>query len=342
MERFDDRYFQDTATYSELLLSSAFYQRFSDYDYMLVYQLDAFAFSDRLDEFCAMGYDYIGAPYYRWQAYWKDIDCSIGNGGFSLRKIDSTLRVLARKEEIFQRRPAAWKENCFRKWEDLFFSFCAKLPEFDFRVPSFPIALDFAVCADMGHAYRKIPGWMPFGCHGWNVIDYWFWRPLVEACGYDLPATIGKQGEVHRRRSMLESYAFLRLQRTSTYHVPYALAALKDFLTTKSPIVLWGYGKRGKVWFRLLREAGVSISAIFDRSAAFEEGIDGVTCMKPSMNFLKEQRAFVIVTTIVHESEICDELAQQGFVEMSDFVRNSYLVHWLTKYYLKSFHPAEK
>ena len=34
--------------YSKLLLTPEFYARFSDYQYILLYQLDAFVFSDRL------------------------------------------------------------------------------------------------------------------------------------------------------------------------------------------------------------------------------------------------------------------------------------------------------
>ena len=35
---------------------------FLEYQYMLIYQLDAFVFEDKLDYFCELGYDYIGIP----------------------------------------------------------------------------------------------------------------------------------------------------------------------------------------------------------------------------------------------------------------------------------------
>lgn len=47
----DKRYFQNTATYSELMLSPFFYEHFSAYQYMLVYQLDCFVFYDSLSGF---------------------------------------------------------------------------------------------------------------------------------------------------------------------------------------------------------------------------------------------------------------------------------------------------
>ena len=130
------------------MLDVELYRSFSSYAYMLVYQLDAFVFNDRLLEFCSMGYDYIGSPMRRTDS-WRDIGCSVGNGGFSLRKISSMLRVLRRKKEIFARRPEAWEENRFLPAEDLFFSFCATIPELDFHVPDFRTALEFAVGDDV-------------------------------------------------------------------------------------------------------------------------------------------------------------------------------------------------
>ena len=49
-------------SYSDYVLSSEFYDTFKAYDYMLLYQLDAFVFEDRLMEFWELKYDYIGAP----------------------------------------------------------------------------------------------------------------------------------------------------------------------------------------------------------------------------------------------------------------------------------------
>ena len=49
-------------TYNQMMVNENFYLRFCDFEYILIYQLDAFVFSDRLYEFCEYGYDYIGAP----------------------------------------------------------------------------------------------------------------------------------------------------------------------------------------------------------------------------------------------------------------------------------------
>ena len=65
--RFPAAFFEGVAGYNQLMLQPAFYQAFFGYDYMLLYQLDAFVFSDQLAHFCGLGYDYIGAPWpYMW------------------------------------------------------------------------------------------------------------------------------------------------------------------------------------------------------------------------------------------------------------------------------------
>src|SRR5712664_638129 len=63
VKQFDDKYFKNSDTYSELLLSKEFYQTFSEYQYILIYQLDALVFSDQLLEWCQTGLDYVGAPW---------------------------------------------------------------------------------------------------------------------------------------------------------------------------------------------------------------------------------------------------------------------------------------
>jgi hypothetical protein len=63
VERFADRYFRNIEGYNALMLSPDFYGRFSNYDYVLIYQLDAWVFKDELQYWCGQGYDYIGAPW---------------------------------------------------------------------------------------------------------------------------------------------------------------------------------------------------------------------------------------------------------------------------------------
>lgn len=92
-EYFEPVYFNDIASYNQLLLSCSFYSRLKKYKYILIYQLDAFVFRDELEYWCSQGYDYIGAPIF--EHYDESIIDSkvlmVGNGGFSLRKVKKCL-----------------------------------------------------------------------------------------------------------------------------------------------------------------------------------------------------------------------------------------------------------
>ena len=58
-----NEWFDGVKGYNSMLLSTGFYDLFSAYDYILIYQLDAYVFRNELDEWVAKGYDYIGAPW---------------------------------------------------------------------------------------------------------------------------------------------------------------------------------------------------------------------------------------------------------------------------------------
>jgi len=92
---FDDKYFIDHYSYSKLLTSPMFYLKFKKYNYMLIYQLDAFVFRNELKEWCSKKFDYIGAPLYDGfhGANENSIYIGLQNGGLSLRNISKTLSV---------------------------------------------------------------------------------------------------------------------------------------------------------------------------------------------------------------------------------------------------------
>ena len=94
VKRFDEFYFGDVNGYNQLLISLDFYRSFSAFDYLLIYQLDAFVFRDELNYWCKMKYDYIGAPWTGIHIYKEIPLVGVGNGGFSLRKVESTIMVL--------------------------------------------------------------------------------------------------------------------------------------------------------------------------------------------------------------------------------------------------------
>ena len=121
VETFTKDYFEGISGYNKLLLSSSFYERFLDSEYILIHQLDAFVFKDVLTEWCKKGYDYIGAPWIATQhnhfvmksfnklvTLFNNKNCNerkqifykVGNGGFSLRKTSSHFKI-AKEQKSF-------------------------------------------------------------------------------------------------------------------------------------------------------------------------------------------------------------------------------------------------
>jgi len=91
--RFSDNYFNNGLEgYNQLMLSKEFYTEFSSCKYILIYQPDAYVFRDDLMEWCMTGYDYIGAPWMEDKNGRTQLN-GVGNGGFSLRKIESFLHI---------------------------------------------------------------------------------------------------------------------------------------------------------------------------------------------------------------------------------------------------------
>jgi len=141
VQEFPKEYFESLKGYSRLLLTKDFYNRFADYEYILIHQLDVFLFEDKLLEFCDMGYDYIGAPYPKFDFTWHLVGAQVGNGGLSLRKVSSCLNLIERHKNLLSSHPYS---GIFLNNEDSFFGYAGThLPEF--KVPEVKTALSFAI-----------------------------------------------------------------------------------------------------------------------------------------------------------------------------------------------------
>jgi hypothetical protein len=192
---FDARHFRSLESYSEMLLTPMFYEAFAAYEHLLIYQLDAFVFEDRLAAWCAKPYDYIGAP-------WMGADgrfSGVGNGGFSLRRVTACLTVLGTQARLspnelwshvrrttpnpmvramkYHRKLLAYLSvrNDLRSFlqrfvrrgepEDVFWGRHAPRFHPNFRVANEDDAIHFAVEAGLEEAWPQLAGRPPFGCH---------------------------------------------------------------------------------------------------------------------------------------------------------------------------------
>ena len=185
------------AGYNRMCLSREFYEMFADCDYMLICQTDGWIFRDELEEWCNKGYDYVGAPWPKRKKYNNPIiKCflkvskalfsspthllrqdgfdKVGNGGLSLRKIDSFIEACDRYATIIDHFKSHQGTRYNEDW------FWAIIPK-EFHYPTVREALRFSWDVKPELCYEMAGGKLPFGCHGWTKEHmYRFWQPIIE------------------------------------------------------------------------------------------------------------------------------------------------------------------
>lgn len=299
---FDDKWFYNRENYSELLLSDFFYERFIGYEYLLIYQLDAFVFKDELMKFCNAGYDYIGAPVVGcdWRFF------HVGNGGLSLRNVQKSLAMVKCRDEIKKKMFALMDYDYFA--EDLFFSYCGYDKEIDFRVPSARLASTFSVEMDYAHGLRDISKrGLPFGCHYWPKMNYDFWKRYIESCGYSLP-DISAINTLHADTLKRTIYLMKRYVREKKWASE--CDYISNFLKCNKRLAIFGAGKLGRecVEFLLHIPGAHRITRIFDSNVEGE--MFGIEIMKSDGGALLETDEVVIIATVKYEKEIVTSLGE--------------------------------
>jgi Protein of unknown function (DUF5672) len=198
-----DSYLDSVKSYNKLLMSKDFFSTFADFEFILIYQLDAFVFKDELLKWCDSGYDYIGAPWLsayqsgNWifeikkkMALWFKIKHpngvafrdiiranSVGNGGFSLRNVKKSLEIIKK----FQPEIKYYTENDdFRLNEDVFWSIEVNRYQQHLKIPNLTTALEFAFESEPERCFKENKERLPFGCHAWERYGLDFWQPYIQ------------------------------------------------------------------------------------------------------------------------------------------------------------------
>lgn len=315
---FDDYYFESTTRYSELLLDTRFYDRFIDYKYILVYQLDAFIFFDKLHSFMDDEYDYIGAPW-EWECY-KDFP--VGNGGLSLRNVRRCRDLVSKKDSIIENNP--YKEY-FSVGEDVFFSYCGSNKSIDFRTPDPYVASTFAVQDNSFDGIQDIIfRGLPLGIHHFPKWNYYFWKPLIETYGYRYPEV--HYGEIidnleDRFQNKYEKYIMKELSIDK-----YVKGEALRTLDLGDNISIWGMGREGVRILRILDSLGIKVAHVYDRRSN-TNGFNRTT-EEPQTESIKKRGKngeVIIVSTSKYEMEIVDELDKIGlkigdYISYTDFI----------------------
>ena len=204
VERFPNAFFDGIKGYNSLMLDKSFYKRFAKYQYMLIYQLDAWVFRDELDYWCEQGYDYIGAPWLEEGSEGKIQLTGVGNGGFSLRRIQHFINVISHKGPVrsadqlnlsptlknkiykflyslgYQNTIKYYKKDA-TLYEDIFLSTFLSNTKLCAKVPTPETAARFAFEKHPSFLY-DFTGQLPFGCHAWRKYEYeGFWYQFINA-----------------------------------------------------------------------------------------------------------------------------------------------------------------
>jgi hypothetical protein len=216
LKRFDDRFFGSATAATRFTLSSCFYEAFARYQYILLCHLDALVLSDNLLEWCETGFDYIASPWLKCDDSPWVSRARVGNGGFSLRRIESFLRVLE-LDQFWVDPDDYWTDFCrqhpthrqflglprrflmrsrrfnnvkreIARWhlktdgmgnEDYFWSDEAPRCDPTFRVAPFEVGLRFSFEVAPRKCFELNHGRLPFGCHAWQKYDRAFWEPYL-------------------------------------------------------------------------------------------------------------------------------------------------------------------
>lgn len=206
VKKVDNNFFGTLRKANEMYLNKKFYEIFKNYDFMLVYQLDALVFSNQLEKWVSSGYDFIAAPWFKpvigFLSHKTGYPPSGGNGGFSLRNIQKLLKVL---DLVNKSATRTSKHPFIRKlwfisalllgkshgiWlnaptdnypfnEDGFWSLEAPKYDSSFKVAPFKIALQFAFERYPAKCFKLNNKKLPFGCHAWKKYDEEFWKPYI-------------------------------------------------------------------------------------------------------------------------------------------------------------------
>lgn len=198
IENFDDDFFENLESYNRLMLSSIFYERFLDYKYILIYQLDAYVFRDALESWCKKSYNYIGAPWIKRHYVLKQIKSlfnkitgkkvrrpysdayyKAGNGGFSLRRTQSFYEIINNENDLINIYLHPPQAHSRYMPEDIFWALEPQRKNYAFRTPEYKEALLFSFDKYPKECF-KITKAIPFGCHGWNrKKNFSFWKKFI-------------------------------------------------------------------------------------------------------------------------------------------------------------------
>lgn len=182
-----NEYFKSQRSYSDLCEEWRFYDALSEYEYMVIYQLDAWVFDDRLEYFLNAGYDYIGAPHL--VGVGSRPEGENGNGGFCLRRIKPFIDV-CKKTDFSQ----------YKMLEDCVFTGTSL--KSNFNLAPLKLCREFSFQEYPEMQFAKNGNKLPMGCHAFRKFNERFWKLHIPV--YSNIAKY-KTEEAQKNKCLLES-----------------------------------------------------------------------------------------------------------------------------------------
>lgn len=320
VERFPDSCFEGVDAYNRLMLSPDFYERFQQYDYILLYQLDAFVFSDKLTYFCDLDYDYIGAPWLEGMYYFvEESRCiwNVGNGGFSLRRVKSCIDLLRKRQ------PLQWREI---PNEDLFFA--ASHGE-GFNVASVDVAIQFAFERQVRECYERNGFQLPFGTHAWDKYRYEFWKPYIEKEGFSLEnIKDGNNADLILKKEYEWAFCFSSMWQNKEVCRLVKKKLSKMITNQNHEFIVFGAGYFGRELARWLMCNSLPFKGYCDNNAIlWGEMIDDFEVFSPESVGKACGRNKIIISVTKHIGDIECQLDSMGFHRFEDYITIDDLVN---------------
>ncbi|MDO4524050.1 MAG: DUF5672 family protein [Bacteroidales bacterium] len=197
----ESSHFNSLRSYNKLVLSSTFYDAFSNYKYILINQLDTYIFKDELCKWANTELDYVGAPFVPDKnKYWSPLRrlwCKlnfylrryegtnphhsqwyqVGNGGLCLRNVSKFQNITKKYKQQIENDLSDEKD--FYP-EDLWLSF--ELKDDDrLKTPDWKTALLFSIECSPQKCMDIIGNKLPFGTHAWTLDKHRpFWEKYIK------------------------------------------------------------------------------------------------------------------------------------------------------------------
>ena len=170
VKRLSKGFFESLNGYNQMCKRPEFYGLFKDYEFILIYQLDCWVFSDNIEYFASLDYDYLGAP---WFTIDKEKNTAVasecGNGGFSLRRVRKFIEVTSELPENMEDPDMA---------EDVFF--CTKCRD-KLRICPPPVGREFSFEVGPSVLFKSNGNKLPMGCHKPFLFQFkTFWKDYIK------------------------------------------------------------------------------------------------------------------------------------------------------------------